>query len=330
MRITRDKLIELALKESEDRAERGTVVSGYLIGSVAASQPLVGGTGDIDLVLIDELIPEPKREVVPLSPDIHLDIVIHPKRVYAKPKELRVHPWLGPAMCEPIFLYDPDHYFEWAQAGARGQFHRPDYVQDRASAFLDLARERKAELSEDHRWLRGYLEAVLEIANAAATLGGFPLSGRRVGLELESRLEQLGMPELFSIFETLCGKDFLQNLDLPLMLAAWAKAFDTLSPGGVEAELAPCRRDYHLRAYQALIEIGRPEIILWPLLRIWEMTAAELYRTQPHSDHLAVWGEVLDRLHLAPPHQRHREDALESFLDQVEIVIERWSESSGV
>ncbi len=43
-------------------------------------------------------------------------------------------------MCEPIFLYDPQHFFELAQASARGQFHRPDHVAARAQAFLDLAR----------------------------------------------------------------------------------------------------------------------------------------------------------------------------------------------
>jgi hypothetical protein len=330
VRITREKLIELALKETEARAERSSIVSGYLIGSVAASRPLVGGTGDIDLILIDELIPEPKREMVSLSPDIHLDITIHPKELYAKPKELRVHPWLGPSMCEPVFLFDPEHYFEWAQAGARGQFHRADHIQERAAAFLNKARKRKAALPTSSRWLGEYLRALMEGANAAATLGGFPLTGRRIALELEIRSEHIGMPELYSTFQSLSGNDHSPSVDIPLMLAEWAKAFDLAALDSAEPELDPCRRDYHLRAYQALIEVARPESILWPLLRIWDITISELSKTHPRSEYLSVWSEVLKQLRLAPSHRDHREDALEGFLDIVETKIDHWSESGDL
>jgi hypothetical protein len=37
-----------------------------------------------------------------LSEQVHLDIAHHARELYARPKDLRIHPWLGPSMCEPI------------------------------------------------------------------------------------------------------------------------------------------------------------------------------------------------------------------------------------
>ena len=120
MKITRQQLIDLARHEVLQRTHQRGILSGYLIGSVVGGDPLLGDTADIDLVLIHRESVTPKREAVRLSHQVHLDISHHSKDVYMKPSELRVDPWLGPSLCEPIFLHDPEHFFEWAQAGARG------------------------------------------------------------------------------------------------------------------------------------------------------------------------------------------------------------------
>jgi len=110
--IPRDQLVELARREVERRAANEGILSGYLIGSVARGNPALGGTMDIDLVLIHHHKPRAEREIIRLSHQVHLDILHHDRAFYRRPSELRVHPWMGPALCEPIFLFDPEHFFE--------------------------------------------------------------------------------------------------------------------------------------------------------------------------------------------------------------------------
>ena len=132
--------------------------------------------------------------VVALSDQIHFDIQHHPRRIYATAPQLRVHPWLGPALCTPVLLYDPTHFFERAQAGAKGgQFHRPDYVRaPRPGLPLEQAAPPRPQPRSGHGWVEDYLAAVLDGANAAGTLAGFPAPAGRRGLRalgLQNRVE---------------------------------------------------------------------------------------------------------------------------------------------
>ncbi len=329
MRISRKKLLALARHEAESRAASGDVVSGYVIGSVAASEPLLGNTADIDLVLIHRHEPAHTREMVPLSDEVHLDITHQSSSLYQQPRELRVHPWLGPSMCEPAFLFDPEHFFEWAQAGVRGQFHRADHVHARALAFLDRAREMKAALRPGEAWLPAYLQATLEGANAAATLAGFPAAGRRVMLILEKRLKQLERPSLYEQFLHLLGVNERQAWDYPSWLSSWAKCFDQASRYAVDPELHPCRRNYYLKGLQALVEAGRTDVALWPLLFIWTRALQTLEMAGRSEAHRAPFEQSMQSLELTRAHHALRERQLEDFLDAVEAELEAWAERSG-
>jgi hypothetical protein len=358
MRITRAKLLDLALKETERRAANGDVISGYVIGSVAVGDSLVGGSGDVDLVLIHELEPGTSREIVPLSNDVHLDIHNHPKRLYAQPVELRHHPWQGPAMCEPAFLYDPSHFFEWAQAAVRGQFHRPDHVHARAVAFLARARRALGQIGARQRWLAEYLSAVLETANAAASLAGFPPAGRRLGLQLRERLEAVSQFELFDRFQRLLGADRISKRVCSDWTALWTRAFDTASAEqaarrseqresyrasdgqhqlstnsssqvaeiAIDPEISLDRRSYFLAAFQSMIEDGNGEFILWPMLMSWERSMQSDRQPEEHRRH---WSGVLETLRLSPKHASRRESELEQLQDHVEVVLETWAERVG-
>ncbi|HLE23250.1 MAG TPA: hypothetical protein VI701_03005, partial [Anaerolineales bacterium] len=132
MRITRTQLIEAARREVERRAETDGLAAAYLIGSIVHDQAVLGGAADIDLVLIHDHQPDSRREIVGLSDEVHLDIAHHHRDQYAQPRLLRLDPWLGPAIYDPLPLHDPQHLFEWAQASARGQFLRPDHRAARA------------------------------------------------------------------------------------------------------------------------------------------------------------------------------------------------------
>lgn len=329
MRITRDKLIELARREAEQRTETSDVISGYLIGSVVKGQPLLGDTADIDLVLIHDGQPALSRESVPLSDQVHFDIAHHSRDLYDRPRELRVHPWLGPAMCEPIFLHDPQHFFEWAQAGARGQFYRPDHMHSRALAFLKRAREARSVLALSGRWIKTYTRAALEAANAVACLSGFPVAGRRLALSLELVIKELGYPEVYVGLMRLLGAETLQGWDMPEWLSAWARAFDAASVLVTEPDLAPCRRSYYLSGFQALVEADRPETVIWTLLTTWERSMYALNTTEMTTVHSPTWETLLQHLRLGPSSAASRSEELENYLDQVEDVVETWARQMG-
>src|SRR5258707_4183424 len=129
----RAPLIKIAGDPAAARmAARPSLLSAYLIGSVAAGEPLLGEATDIDLVLIDSNPPPVAREVVRLTDQVALDIHHRGRADYANSKSLRGHPWFGPELAEPMFISDPQHFFELAQSSARGQFYRAEYVAARA------------------------------------------------------------------------------------------------------------------------------------------------------------------------------------------------------
>lgn len=330
MRITNDKLIELGRREAEQRAAIGDVISGYIIGSVARNQAIFGGTADIDLVLIHEGQPPTPREVVHLSDQVHLDIIHHSRELYAQPRELRVHPWIGPSICEPIFLYDPQHLFEWAQASARGMFFRSDHVHSRAHAFLQRARQAKAVLNFSNRWLKTYTRAVLEAANAAVSLTGFPVAGRRLVLDLERASHELNQLQIYKGFFRLIGAENVNGWNLPDMLSTWARTYDLAGEISSDPDLSPCRRSYYLSGFQELAESNRPEAVLWTLLTTWENALQALEAAGKAEQHLPAWEAILERLRLSPATANARSEELEHYLDQIENFIEAWAHMSGV
>ncbi len=329
MRIDREKLLWLARAEAESRAAESDVISGYVIGSVAAAEPLLGDTTDIDLVLIHRDAPIISREMVPLSDEVHLDIAHQPASLYSQPRELRIHPWLGPSMCEPVFLFDPEHFFERAQAGVRGQFHRADHVHARALAFLQRARDLKDALGQGGRWLPMYLRSTLEGANAAACLIGFPAAGRRVALKLESQLRTLDQGGLFATFLNLHGAMGASTWNLPGWLSAWAKCFDLATGNSRDPLLNACRRTYLLQGFQALAEAERPDAAIWPLLMIWERALDCLELAGISGAHRGAFEAVLCSLELADDDHANREQQLETFLDTIEAQLEIWADRSG-
>src|SRR5262245_17191310 len=201
--IDRATLLKIARDTAAQRqAARRSVISAYLTGSVAANEALIGDATDIDLILIDADPPPLTREIVRLTDQVALDIQYRPKSDYANPKMLRVHPWRGPELCEPYFLSDPTHFFELAQASARGQFHRPDFVTERARAFIELARGELhvgllpgSEPTEPVTFA-ALSRALLYAANAVISLTAFPAAGRRLVMKLEVAAQQLKLPDL--------------------------------------------------------------------------------------------------------------------------------------
>jgi hypothetical protein len=331
VRITRRKLIDLAHREAQRRAAEEDIVSAYLIGSVASGEPILGGTADIDLVLIHQDPPAAAREVVPLSADIHLDIAHHDRARYSEPRSLRTSPWLGPALYDPLFIFDPKHFLEWAQASARSQFNRADYRLARATALLGLARSHIDGLNSQHTsaWMAAYTQAVSHGANAVALLVGPPAAGRRFALTLKQHLTEADHPEVYEAFLHLIGLETADGTDLSGWISAWSRAFESASAGSTDPRLASCRMRYHLAGFEALSQAGWPQAVMWGLLSSWQI-AAEACDLQPGANGaLSEWNDFLRHLDLDESAAERRARDAEEFLDSVEEILDVWAGEHG-
>lgn len=327
MRVTREKLIDLARSEAEKRAEENDVISAYIIGSVASGNPILGGTADVDLILIHQAEPPAQREFQALSDEFHLDISHHSSELYQRPTDLRIDPWLGPAICEPLFLYDPDHLFERAQAGVRGRFHREDFVHSRALAFLRQARQLKTELFLDGKFVPKYLQVLIEASNAMATLAGFPAAGRRLALILEARLDSLGGSHFFERFLHLLGAPRASG-DL---VKVWIDQWDLCERSNTDPNNLDrvSRHHYFHAGIGALQNQGRSEIVLPKLIDRWNDSLTRLRGQAADDEHLGNWEKALAVLGLNEDEQMKRSEELEAYLDDIEEFIYDWADQHG-
>lgn len=328
MIITQERLITLAEEAVERRARRQPILAAYLIGSVLDEQPLLGGAADVDIVIIEQDQPLIERQIQSLSEDVHLDIAFHSRDLYAKPRDLRIDPWLGPALWHHHRLYDPKHFFDWAQAGAAAQFQRPENVRARAAAFLNAARSLQAQ-PPANGWLKPYLLASMNGLNAAVSLAAQPASGRRIVRTAGDRLPLLDREDLHAGFLGLIDAIEPDEWHMPEWLSAWGKAFDAQDEFR-SADLADPRRDYYLRGFQALAEAGDAVAVIWPLLKTWSEILENIETSGEREQHQATFVEVQDRLRLSDQHRDSRLGQLEAYLDRIELSIEDWARKHGI
>lgn len=332
MIITRERLTELARQEAEKRADRGRLLTAFLIGSVAHGEPLFAGCADIDMVFIHPSPPVRAREVVPLSPDVHFDIFHRHQSDFDPPRELRTDPDLGPDLYHAIPLHDPDHYFDWVQAAACAQFSRADNQLARSHALLARARQAHRELdSTDPSWSGCFLQSALDGANALAGLATGPASGRLIINQLRTALLSADRPDLMGQFLGLYGADDLSGWHLGEWLAAWAKAYDRSLEQTTSSPLDPVRRDYFLRAFQQLAEENQAEAVVLPLILNWpELPSPPVEADGRLAEETSrAWQDLLIATGLGADSREKRQGELEAFLDEVERYLVRWGEDHG-
>jgi len=329
VRITRAQLVEAARREVSRRAEADGLAAAYVIGSLVHDQAVLGGAADIDLVLIHDHVPDSPREIVGLSDEVHLDIAHHHRDQYAQPRMLRLDPWLGPAIYDPLPLHDPQHFFEWAQASARGQFLRADHRVARAGAFLERARRLQASLDVERPWISPFARAALSGANAIATLGGQPVAGRRLLPLLHIAAAEAGCPEAHAGLLRLLGAEARGPHDFAGWVSAWARAYDAASPLTAEPDLLPERRGYYLRGFQAQLESETPHAVLYTLLDTWERSLSTLAAFGQAEEHRAIWEQATTHLDLTADIALRRLGELETYLDTLEAFLEEWAARYG-
>jgi hypothetical protein len=334
MRITKELLHKFAEGTVKNRLRsEPDLHAAYITGSLLRDEPLLGGTTDIDLVFVHKYQAPLEREIDSLTKEISLDIIHTVKEDYDQHRQLRKDPWIGyPLTHYHIVLFDTDHWLEFIQASINAEFHRPDNVLARVNGLLNSARENWFSLiqspSVNHlQWVDHYLSILALAADAVIGLIAPPLTTRRFMVDLEEQASRLGAPKLYLGVKHLLGL----SEDLSYQFGDWLPALDIdfdhlVSTADVPVHLSPCRKDYYLNAIQSLAESGQPEHAMWPLLRIWLDIQLASPKPLPSG---GAFDNLLSAIYLSEKDARQKTDALDAYLDNIEILTEDWSENYG-
>lgn len=337
MRLTRDTLIKTARDTALQRARSSRrIICIYLTGSVLEEAPLLGGTTDIDLVIIQDSEPIQPREIIRLTDEIHLDIAYYAQAVFSQPRHLRGDPWLGPFIySKPMVFHDTQHWFDFTQASTGAQFFQPDYVLQRASTLAQASRQAWMGLESSPQVTHTqkvytYMDALQNAGNALVCLTGEskPLSERRFLLQLPQRLQELHQPDLLSGLTGLVMEDPAQLEGVWTgWLQSWKDAYtEVSSQEAPPARLHPARMLYYQSAAAALWE-ENPTAAAWLLFRTWTQAASRL---PEGSAALTAWQQACQLLHLDPDHFPQRLQNLDHYLDRVEETLDTWAQNNGV
>ena len=101
---------------------------------------------------------------------------------------------------------------------------------------------------------------------------------------------------------------------------------DTLPDNAMPIDIHPYRRNYYLKAFEAMVDGGAAEAVLWPLLYTWTLAAQVLPLNNPARQE---WQDALRQLGLWGSAFTERVAGLDAFLDQVDEVVDDWEQRNG-
>ena len=335
MRVTRESLIRIAKETAQERAFNDRdIIAGYLTGSLVSSEtdPMLGGTADIDIIFVHAEEPKHRREFVKLTPDFHLDISHRAKAEFKRPRELRLDPWLGWEMYDPLLLYEREKFFEFIQAGLRAgfEFNAPAPALQRSRLLLSHARGIWRELlllgdPVTPKDVAQYMKALYHAVNAVAELSGPPLQERRLLLEFPSRAETAQRAGMTDGLLDLLGALNLDPSSIDGWLADWKLAFESaMENNRVDPRIHPARLNYYEKAIKALLAGETPHAALWPLLQTWTLAVDVL------PDQTGAWTSACGQLGFTSARMEEHVNGLDQYLDEVEILLDELATQHGL
>jgi hypothetical protein len=335
MRVTRESLIRIAKETTQQRAftERD-IIAVYLTGSIVSdADPLLGGTTDIDIIFVHIDEPKHSREFVKLTPDFHLDISHRAKAEFKRPRELRLDPWLGWEMYDPMLLFEREKFFEFVQAGLRAgfEFNAPAPALQRSRTLLSHGRQIWRDLLETGDTVRPqditkYMKSLYHAVNAVAELSGPPLQERRLMLDFPSRAETAQRPGMNAGLIGLLGASALDPSQISAWIPDWKLAFEAATENeGADARIHPARVNYYEKGINAILSGVTPHAALWPLLQTWTLAVDVL------PDHAVdVWRAACGQLGFTTLGFQERVEGLDQYLDEVEALLDELAKEHGL
>lgn len=328
MRINRYILLNLAREHAARMASTDhSLVCIYLTGSLLRDEPLLGGLTDIDLICVHDSPPAAPRQVVRITEEVHLDIAHLYQGVFDHPRRLRTDAWIGGGICsDPLVLFEAVHWLDFTRANIAAQYFQADNVLARARSFASRARQTWLSFSDETipqgpKRQQEYLGAVADCANALSCLSGMPLPLRRMGVDLPSRLEEIGRTDLLGELVAMFYNESATREAFDDWLPAWKSSLEGLRTiEDAPVSLGRYRRAYYEKAITALAD-ERPAAALWILLRTWTLAAQFLPRSE---EPYKAWQSFTKELELDSKHFEERVSAIDSMVDRVDEAIEQW------
>ena len=334
MRVTRESLLRIAKETVQERAYNDSdIIAAYLTGSLLKEEPMLGGTADIDLVFVHKNEPTKKREFIKLTPDFHLDIHRRAKDEFKSPRELRIDPWLGHEVYDPMLLYEREKFFDFVQASLRAgfEFEQPTLTLQRCKTLLANARAIWFQFSEHEenvtpKEIHLYLQSLFNAINAVAELNGAPIHERRLFLEFPARAEAAQKQEMVATAYQLIGANKTDVDQIKSWLSDWKSAFKVASENkNVDERINPIRLNYYDKAIKAMLDGETPLSCLWLLLHTWTLSSLTL-----NGDHLTFWQNACSSLGLLGDGFKEHVQSLDQFLDEIEILLEEFANTNGL
>jgi hypothetical protein len=335
MRVTRESLIRIAKETAQERAfnDRG-IIAAYLTGAlVSDSDPMLGGTADIDIIFVHADEPKHRREFVKLTPDFHLDISHRAKGEFKRPRELRLDPWLGWEMYDPMLLFEREKFFEFVQAGLRAgfEFNAPAPALQRSRLLLSHGRGIWRDLLEvsdtvTPKDLAHYMKSLYHAVNAVAELSGPPLQERRLMLEFPPRAETAKRPGMNAGLIGLMGASNLDPSVINEWVSDWKLAYEAaMENSRVDPRIHPTRLNYYEKAIKFMLAGENPRAAVWPLLQTWTLAVDVL------PDHAVnAWRSACEQLKLTMPGFEEHVSGLDQYLDEVEALLDELAAEHGL
>jgi predicted nucleotidyltransferase len=335
MRVTRESLIRIAKETAQERAfnDRG-IIAAYLTGSlVSDADPMLGGSTDIDIIVVHADEPKHRREFVKLTPDFHVDMGHRAKAEFKRPRELRVDPWLGWEMYDPMLLFEREKFFEFVQAGLRAglEFNAPTPALQRSRSLLAHGRQIWRDLLETGdtvtpQDVTKYMKSLYHGVNAVAELSGPPLQERRLMLDFASRAETAQRPGMNDGLIGLMGASAVDASQISAWIPEWKLAFEAATESSrVDVRIHPARLNYYEKGINAVVSGGTPHAALWPLLQTWTLAVDVL---SEHS--INAWRSACGQLGLTVAGFEERVQGLDHFLDDVEALLDELAREHGL
>jgi predicted nucleotidyltransferase len=335
MRVTRESLIRIAKETAQQRAfKERDIIAAYLTGSLASDgDPLLGGTSDIDIIFVHIDEPKQRREFVKLTPDFHLDISHRARGEFKRPRELRLDPWLGWEMYDPMLLFEREKFFEFIQAGLRAgfEFNAPAPALQRSRTLLAHGRQiwrdmLNASEPVTPNDMTQFMKSLFHAVNAVAELSGPPLYERRLMLEFPTRAETAQRPEMIARLADLLGASALDPSQISTWLPDWRFAFEAAAgKEHVDERIHPARVNYYEKAINGMLSGPTPYAGLWPLLQTWSLAVEVL---PGHA--LDAWRAACEQLGFTPAGFEERAEGLDQFHDEVEALLDELAVQYGL
>ena len=329
MRINQEMLIKIAKDHVNRRIRKeNDLVAVYLTGSVSETEPLLGGSTDIDMVFVHKEDPPLKREVLRVTYEISLDIEHHHQSFYAFHRRLRQNPWIGYYLCNhQNILHDQDHWLEFIHASVSSGFDKPENVYARAGQFAEKARDQWFDLNDQQEavwgdWIALYLKNIATAANAIACLEGPALTSRRFMTEFTRRAEMLDCLPLIGELTRLLGNQYFNQDSYKKWETCWENA---LAKANLRDDCPPninkVRKAYFLNSVSAFADNDALHVVLWPMLETWHQ-AVTCLKDDPKV--LEDWSGFLSSLGFEEDEKERMVSDLDHFIDQGEHLLEEY------